>query len=346
MSRDKRILPAALAAFCMISMLMITVTSFPIAAHAASGYEFIALGAYSKTMQVGDEFYLIAVASNGKKPGFSSSDSSVASVNTYGKITAKKSGSAVITAKIKNGEASCRVKVKKTSIRLSAEKLSVNCGESKQLSAKSSTGHPVKFKSSKSSIASIDENGRILAKKPGSATITATCDKTSVKCAVTVRRPLVALSRSRVCLYRKETVRLSVSTSSKHVPKWKTSKKSVATVGQDGTVTAVKNGEAVITVTIDGVSKTCVATVKKPTIRFETDCVTLDIGETHQAAARVSSKNKPSYSSSNAKIATVDQNGTIRAKAAGKAYIYAKEDGAKERMTVIVSAPGQKARTR
>lgn len=337
MSRKNHFLQIALAVFCMISML--TVTSFPSTAYASYGYEFIVLGAYSKTMAIGDEYYLPAIPSNGKKPSFSSSDSSVASVNTYGKITAKKAGSATITAKIKNGEASCKIKVKKTVVTLSADNISLECGATKKLTARVSTGHGATFKSSKSSVASVDENGVILAKKPGSATITVTADKTQAKCKVTVKKPSVKLSKSSVSLFRKGTCRLSVTSTSKSSPKWKTNKKSVATVDETGTVTAVKNGTAVITVTVDGVSKTCNVTVKKPKIKFETDSVTLRAGETYQAKATVSSGNKPSYSSSNERVATVDSSGKIRAKEKGKAYIYAKEDGAKERLTVLVQAP-------
>ena len=101
-------------------------------------------------------------------------------------------------------------------------------------------------------------------------------------------------------------------------------------------VTAVKNGTALITVTIDGISKTCEITVKKPVIQFEKESVTLQVKETYQTKVTVSSKNKPVYSSSNTTIASVNENGVIHAKAVGKAYIYAKEDGTKERMTVIV----------
>ena len=66
--------------------------------------------------------------------------------------------------------------------------------------------------------------------------------------------------------------------------------------------------------------------------------MTLKTGETFQSKVTVSSKNKPEYSSSNSNVASVDKNGKIYAKSAGKAYIYAKEDGVKERMTVIVKA--------
>ena len=87
---------------------------------------------------------------------------------------------------------------------------------------------------------------------------------------------------------------------------------------------------------MDNVSKTCEITVKKPKIKFEKDNVSLKAGQSFQAKVTVSSKNKPEYSSSNTNVASVDENGRITAKSKGKAYIYAKEDGTKERMTVVV----------
>lgn len=333
MSR-KKFFSAALAVVCMVSMLLFT--DCHTNAYAASGYEYVLLTSYSRTMKIGDEYLLAAVTSTGKKPKFSSSDSSVASVNTYGKITAKKAGTATITAKIANGEASCKVKVEKTVITLSQKNISLENGQSVKLKATTSTGHAVTYKSSKKSVASVDGDGLITAQKPGETTITVTADKTSVTCKVTVKEPKVRLSRTAVSLYSRETIRLSVQSTSKSTPKWKTNKKSVAVVDSDGTITAIKNGTAIITVTVDGVSRMCEVTVKKPTIRFDRDDVALQTGEICQVKAAVSSGNKPEYSSSNTNIVTVDENGKICAISAGKAYIYAKEDGTKVKITVTV----------
>lgn len=62
----------------------------------------IILTRYSKTMAIGEEFGLIAIASNGKQPTFKSSKSSIASVNTYGRVTAKKAGTCKITTGTKS----------------------------------------------------------------------------------------------------------------------------------------------------------------------------------------------------------------------------------------------------
>jgi uncharacterized protein YjdB len=333
---QKRFFRAAVAALCMLIMLICSEP--PAKVYAATGYNYVVLTQYSKTMQIGDEFYLIAVTSTGKTPTFSSSDKTVASVNTYGKVTAKKAGTATITAKITNGEASCKIKVTKTSITLSQTSISLENGYTARLTADVSTGHTPTYKSSKTSVASVDEDGLITANKPGEATITVTADKTSVTCKVKVKNPTVRLSKSSASLYRKGTVKLTVTKSSKSTPTWKSNKTSVATVDSDGTVTAIKNGTAIITVTVDGVSKTCEITVKKPTITFAKESVTLKEEATYQTNVTVSSGNTPEYTSSNVSVATVDENGLITAKSAGKATIYAKEDGTKVSMKVVVKS--------
>ena len=187
------------------------------------------------------------------------------------------------------------------------------------LTAASSPGHKVTWKSAKTSIASVSENGKVTAKKPGTTTVTAKVDGTSVNCKVTVKSPTVRLMPSKISLYRREKYKLKVSSTSKTTPVWKTNKKSVATVDETGKVTAVKHGTAVITVTVDGVSKNCEVTVRSPRVN-----------------ATVSSGNQPAYSCSNSNVVSVDANGVITAKAAGRSYVYASEDGTKERMTVYV----------
>lgn len=112
----KNFLKSALAVFCMVSMLLFSSYNGLTTVYAASGYEYVLLTKYSKTMKIGDEYYLTAITSTGKKPKFSSSDSTVASVNTYGKITAKKAGTATITAKLPMGRQAAGLQLKKRSL--------------------------------------------------------------------------------------------------------------------------------------------------------------------------------------------------------------------------------------
>lgn len=305
--------------------------------NALGSLEFILLTKYQKTMDIGEEFYLTAITSSGKSPTWKSSDSKIASVNTYGKIIAKKAGTATITAKISQGEASCKLTVRKTDISLSQSSISLECDGSIKLTATTSNQSDITFKSNKRSIATIDEYGNITAVKPGKAIITASADGSSTTCQVTVKAPKVTLSKTKISLYRMETTTLGVTVSSGKQPTFKSNKSSVALVDSSGTITAMKHGTATITVTIDGISKTCQVTVQQPTIALNMMETTLSAGQSTNLTATVSSKNTPIWSSSNTNIATVDSNGKVTARAKGRAYIYAKEDGVSARCTVYVT---------
>lgn len=304
---------------------------------ALSGIPFVLLSRYSAELKIGDSFYLVTITSTGKKASFSSSASKIASVNTYGKVTAKKAGTVTITAKIKNAEASCKVTVKPTTITLNQTSASMENGSTLKLTASSSTNSPIKWKTNKSSIASVSENGLITAKKPGEAIITVSADGTSTTCMITVKKPNVVLSQSKVNLYRKGTYQLSAAVSSGLTPKWKSNRKSIATVDENGKVTAVKHGTALITASINGVSKTCEVVVKQPEVTLNKTFLTLQTGKSFTLKASISSGNSPEWYSSNTSMATVSENGKVTAKQNGKTYIYASEDGIKSRCTVTIT---------
>lgn len=327
--------------FLITFFLCLSITSLSIpntaSAFSLSSFAFVFLSEYDITADIGDEFYLFAITSTGKKATWKSSDSKIASVNTYGKVIAKKSGTATITAKIKNAEASCKVTVNKTKITLNKTSVSVERGETYQLSATTSNGSPVTWKSSKKSIATIDEQGKITGIKPGETTITASANGTSVTCRFTVKTPTIKLDKMKIKLFRGQTAKLSATVSSGITPTFKTNKKSVAIVDANGTITAMKNGSATITATIDGVSKTCEVIVEKPLITLSSTELTLTKGSKKKLTATVSSGNQPIWSTSNASIVTINSNGELSALAKGKAYVYAAEDGTKVRCTIRVT---------
>lgn len=300
-------------------------------------FSFVILSQYKATADIGDEIYLLAVTSNGKQATWKSSNSKVASVNTYGIVTTKKAGSALITAKIKNAEASCFISVNKTEVEISATRASIERGETCSLSATTSNGSDVTWKSSKKSIATVNECGIVTGIKPGETIITATADGTSVACTLTVKLPTVTLNKSSIKLYRGESIKLSASVSSKVTPTWKSNKKSVAVVDATGTITAVKNGTAIITATVNGVSSICEVTVMKPEISLSNSEITIKKGSSAKITASISSNNIPAWSSSNTSIVTINSYGEITALQKGKAYIYATEDGTKARCTIYVT---------
>ena len=111
---------------------------------------------------------------------YQSSKSSVAAISRSGKITTKKRGSATITASLSNGaKASIKITVKKapSKVMLSPSG-SKKIKKGKKLSlkvklSKGSASRTMRYTSSKPSVASVSSNGKITAKKKGTAIITA-----------------------------------------------------------------------------------------------------------------------------------------------------------------------------
>ena len=325
----------------LLVLCCIVTTSFTHPVSAASldlldgKISFIILNSYEKNVSIGDEFYLFAFTSDGKAPRYKSSDSKIASVNTYGLVTAKRNGTVRITAKIKDAEASCTVKVNKTELNVAPQTVSLECGQTKVLSCSTSNNRPMKFKTNRKSIAQIDENGQITAMKPGDAVITITSDTTVSTCKVHVKAPTVKLSQTKASLYRTNTLKLNCTVSSNKRPVWKSSRNSVAIVDENGVVTALKHGTARITAKVDGVTKICELTVKQPSITLNNVDLVMTEGEQHTLTASVSSGILPEWSVSNSNILSVDH-GTITALSKGTAYVYAIEDGVRARCRVKV----------
>lgn len=334
MSQIKKILLSILLCFILI------IFSFPIqtiSVEASSSISLVVLSKYKATVDIGNEFYIIAFTSTGKLSSWKSSDSKIASVNTYGKVTAKKSGTVTITAKIKDAEASCKVTVNKTKISISKVSASLERGETLNLSSTTSNGSLVTWKSSKKSIAMIDQNGTVTGFKPGETIISANADGSSTTCIITVKAPTIKLDKTSIKLYRGQTAKLSATVSSGVDPTWKSNKKSIAVVDGFGIITAVKNGTAIISATVDGVIKNCEVIVEKPIITLSSSELSLKKGNANTLTATVSSGNSPVWSSSNSNIATVYPAGKVIALRKGTAYIYAAEDGVKVRCILRVT---------
>jgi uncharacterized protein YjdB len=215
---------------------------------------------------------------------WSSDKPSVATVDKNGKVTAKKAGTATITCTAEDGsgkKATCKVTVTDVKVKkITLSNTSVLRGQTVTLKVKSitpsnATNKKVTWSSSDKSIATVDKNGKVTAKKKGNVTITCTAadgSKTKATCKVTVKQPVtkITLSKTKVTLKKGKTITLkkTIAPSSANTKTviWKSSNKKVATVDSNGKVKAVGKGTATITCTAkDGSGKkaTCKVTVTK-----------------------------------------------------------------------------------
>ena len=128
-------------------------------------------------------------------------------------------------------------------------------------------GVKVTWTSSDSTTVSVSDIGRIKAEKVGSATITATAGSKSAECLVTVEDITITISMKEATIDISESSTLQLSaTDSRNMGgyTWESSNTEVATVDQDGLVTAKGQGTATITVSKGNASDTCALTVKVP----------------------------------------------------------------------------------
>jgi uncharacterized protein YjdB len=200
----------------------------------------------------------------------------------------------------------------------------------------------VTWRSSPSSVVTVDAEGRLTAKKKGTAYVYATAGSTTAKCVINVRRlPVRALTlnKKKVTLYAK---RSGFQLTSKPTPSnadnpnvtWSSSRPSVASVGREtGLVTPLKPGVTVIRCRAsDGTQKKayCTVVVKPvaPTgLALSQTSLEVNVGATANLAATVSpadaTDRSVSWCSSNTAVASV-KSGVVTGVKFGKATITAK----------------------
>ena len=188
----------------------------------------------------------------------------------------------------------------------------------------------VKWSSSDKAVAKVDSDGEISGIGVGVATITATWvhngETYEVSAEVTVISAGVTLSEYTIKdFYIGETRQLVATTSpADGKVEWKSGNAAVVTIGTDGTVTAVGEGSATITVTFGEYTESCSVIVAKPAVVLSEDTAKLYIGD----KTSLQTTTKPtgltvSWSSDNTGVATVSD-GTVQAVSAGTAKISAK----------------------
>ena len=297
-----------------------------------------------------------------KSVSWSSSNEAVATVSEDGTITAKSAGTAIITATSSNGKtADCTVTVSKkeipiTEVHLDKSSATLTEGDSTTLVAtvlpeNTTDGKSIKWSSSNVAVATVDLMGKVTAKSAGTAVITATSENgKTASCAITVEKKLipiteVSLSESAVGIIEGNTHKLTATvlpentTDSKSVS-WSSNNEAVATVSEDGTITAKSAGTAVITATsTNGKTAGCTVTVSKKEIpivdvALNRTSATITEGDILNLTATVLPENTTEsknigWSSSNNDIATVDSTGKVTAKQAGTVVITATSSNGK-----------------
>lgn len=239
-----------------------------------------------------------------------------------------------------------------SSVAVTPSRIEIIEGESAVLSAsvspEAASDRAVAWSSSDRSVATVDKAGTVHGLRPGTATVTATAEGKSGTCAVTVKAKAVnvtevTLDKTELTLTEGETETLTATVKPDNADNrkvtWSSDKTDVATVDGVGRVTAVKAGEAVVTVTTEdgGKTATCKVTVKAKAVPVtgvdvKPWSVTIGANGTTKLTCTVAPSNATNrnvrWESDNPSVATVDSDGNVRAVSAGVAKVSAvTEDG-------------------
>lgn len=220
-----------------------------------------------------------------------------------------------------------------------------NASDEEKAAAQSEAGVTL---TSDSPAVTVAEDGTLTAAQGGEAIITVTsADGTlSDTCQVTVTVPLtgIALDQETLALAINgaESAKLTAapvpaeSTEPLDGVAYTSSNEAVATVAEDGTVTAVADGEAEITATLGEYTASCKVTVTTAPdgIKFGKASGSLTVGGsttlklyTTPSEAAAPDMSQVTFTSSDEDVATVDGEGKVTAKKAGKATITATYNG-------------------
>lgn len=132
---------------------------------------------------------------------------------------------------------------------------------------------------------------------------------------------------------------------------WTTSDESVVAIDEDGNVVAVETGEADVTATVGEFTATCkVTVVVAPTEINVPENLELTIGDEGKALnAKVlpedATEVEMTYTTSDEKVATVDENGTVTAVGAGECVITTKAADVEAETKVVVEDAKQSETT-
>ena len=273
---------------------------------------------------------------------WSSSNSGVATISSSGLVKGIAAGTATITAKAGEVSATCSITVKQsipvTSVTLNQTELALEKGQTGTLSAtvlpEEATRKSVTWRSDNTSIATVNSSGVVTARGGGETKIRAKAGNQEAVCVVTVTVSANGITLNKgettLCVGADETLTAKVSpddVTNKSVT-WGSNLPGIATVDENGKVTGVAEGDAIITATThNNQQATCTVHVVIPDtgVTLDESSITLNRGESQTLNATVlpseATNKKVTWTSSNLSVATVDADGKVTAEGAGEATI-------------------------
>ena len=216
---------------------------------------------------------------------WTSSDESVATVDATGMVVAVSAGEADITANVTDSEMSavCKVTVKVAAKDITVpDNLDVKLNDGNEttveatVSPADATDVKVSYASTDEAVATVDKDGRVQVLQPGECDIVTTLmqdgekvtEKTThVKAFYEVESITLDSNEGKLTVGNSHTIKATVApeeVAAETTIEWSSSNEKVATVDENGKVTAIAAGEATITATVGEKTANYEVTVEQP----------------------------------------------------------------------------------
>ena len=268
---------------------------------------------------------------------FDTDNEAIAEISDSGLLIAKATGKVKVIATTHNGKIGTlefEIKNAPTKIELNKTTQTLGWADSWNLVATlpENEAGAITYESSNPVILPVDANGKVFARWLGTATITAKAyNEVVASCEVTVVVPptAVTLTADTYTIAAGESLALTANVlpeGAASTLKYITGNPAIATVDENGVVTGVSEGwVAIAVITHNGKVRGVGITVTKAPdkVTLKADRTKLAKGEEMQLSGSVTNGLSVQlvYSSSNEKVATVDENGVVKAVGVGSATI-------------------------
>ena len=308
----------------------------------------------------------------GAAVSWASADTTVATVDAPGLVTAVGNGAATVTATSGSASGTATVTVAQAvdSVVVSPPSVTVATGDTLRLSAEAldANGHPVAgvefaWSSSDASVATVDGSGLVTGVGAGGAEIAAASSGVTGRAALSVETPApatVTVAPDTVSFMALgDTARLSAEVLDQFgrtlpgaAVSWTSADASVAAVDSTGLVTAAGAGATTVTATADSVSGSAAVTVMQSagSVVVSPPSATVAPGDTVRLSAEALDANghpvagaEFAWSSSDASVATVDGSGLVTGVAEGSATVRAVAGDARGTAEITVANPDRAA---
>ena len=293
--------------------------------------ELVVLSREEYELYVGDSVTLHPRGGDGAY-SYESSDKNVVTVGRDGEVEAVGFGSATITVSSGEAEAAvCSFVVQDYQMTITPESLTLFAEATANLSVSGIPGNAtITWSSGNDGIATVNENGTVTGVATGETTIVATWKNGkqtyTAEIPVQVEASGITLSTYKIgSFYVGETRTITAETSpADRKVNWVSSNPKVAKVNENGVVTAVSGGTAVITASFESFSESCEVTVIQPSIGLTKGSISLFVGDGATLSATVTpSGTAVTWTSDNNGVAKVS-GGRVTAVGDGQTTIRAK----------------------